>query len=181
MVTIQAIFIALLCKNRSSFLNHIFTKCTVYAHSVRVCSWFIHADIKEMEGKIMTKEAVKVLGTQLKALLERAVGGIYTSKGFQGILTDYYEKYHITEKALEIKRKDTTALIITIDETKQYINYAISAEDFERKETWKGSTFFDYQFYLDGYMICFNVVEKGNKAYMGTISGIDQQQRQCNF
>ena len=33
----------------------------------------------------MTKEAVKVLGTQLKALLERAVGGIYTSKrNFKG-------------------------------------------------------------------------------------------------
>ena len=68
----------------------------------------------------MTKEAVKVLGTQLKALLERAVGGIYTSKEFQGILMDYYEKHHVTEKALEIKRKDATALVITIDETKQY-------------------------------------------------------------
>lgn len=111
----------------------------------------------------MTKEAVKVLGTQLKTLLERAVGGIYTSKEFQGIVTDYYEKYRVTEKALEIKRKDATALVIIIDETKQYINYAISGEDFETKEAWEGSTFFDYQFYLDGYMICFSVVEKGTR------------------
>lgn len=111
----------------------------------------------------MTKEAVKVLGTQLKVLLTRAVGGIYTSKGFQGLLTGYYEKYHITEKALEIEKNDTTVLVITIDETKQYINYAVAGEDFETKEIWEGSTFFDYQFYLDGYKICFNVVEKGTR------------------
>lgn len=111
----------------------------------------------------MTKEAVKVPGTQLKALLARAVGGIYTSGGFQEIPTEYYKKYHITEKALEIERKDTTVLVITIDETKQYINYAVRGKDFERKETWEGSTFFDYQFYLDGYMFCFNVVEKGTR------------------
>lgn len=129
----------------------------------------------------MTKEAEKVPGTQLKELLARAVGGIYTGEGFEGILTDYYEKYSITEKALEIKKNDKTILDITIDEAKQYINYAIGGEDFETKETWEGSTVFDYQFYLDGYMICFNVVEKGTRLTWAQFQELTSSKKNAVF
>lgn len=129
----------------------------------------------------MTKEAVKVLGTQLKELLARVVGGIYTSAGFEGILTDYYEKYSITQKALEIKKEDTTVLTIIIDEVEEYINYASSGEDFETKETWEGSTVFDYQFYLDGYMICFNVVEKGTRLTWAQFQELTNSKKNAVF
>ena len=56
----------------------------------------------------MSKEAVKVTGAQVKRLLTRAVGGIYMSRGFHDILTDYSETYIITETALEIKIEDAT-------------------------------------------------------------------------
>ncbi len=113
--------------------------------------------------EFMSKEAVKVTGAQVKRLLTRAVGGIYMSRGFHDILTDYSETYIITETALEIKIEDATILTIPINETEQYINYAISGEDLARADTWEGSTIFAYKFYLEEYMICFNLEDKGTK------------------
>ncbi len=109
----------------------------------------------------MTKEPVKVTVPQVNALLSRTVGGIYIGKGIHGIVTNYFEKYIITENKLEIKAQDRTVLIISIGELEQYINYAVSGQDLEKGETWEGSIFFDYKFYLEGYMICFNVEDKG--------------------
>lgn len=58
----------------------------------------------------MSNEAVKLTGTRVKELLAKAVGGIYVSRGFDKILTDYFEKYGITDKGLEINANDSITL-----------------------------------------------------------------------
>lgn len=108
----------------------------------------------------MTKEATKVTGTQVKELLAKAVGGIYTNRGFNEILTDFFENIGITEKGLEIDVNGSVTLIIPINEEEQYINYAIGGEDLETDEEWEGSTYFDFKFCIGGYTICFNTEDK---------------------
>lgn len=111
----------------------------------------------------MSKKAVKVTGTQMKELMAKAVGGIYVSRGFDGILTDYFEKYGITDKGLEINANDFITLTIPIDEAELHINYAVSGEDSETDEEWEGSTYFDYKFCIGGYTVCFNIEDKGTE------------------
>ena len=115
---------------------------------------------KKRGMEIMTNEGTPVTGVEVKSLLLKAVGGVYISRGFNKILTDYYEKYLITEKELEIKENNTIILTIPIDETKQYINYAVGGEDLEIGAEWEDSTYFSYKFYIGGYMVCFNRREK---------------------
>lgn len=111
----------------------------------------------------MSNKLVKVTGKQVKELLAKSVGGIYVSRGFDEILTDYFEKYGITDKGLEINTNDSITLTIPIDEAEQHINYAIGGEDLETDEEWEGSTYFDYKFCIGGYTVCFNVEEKGTE------------------
>ncbi len=111
----------------------------------------------------MNNKAVKVTGTQVKELLTRAVGGIYLGRRFSDIMTDYFEKCEIADRGIKINVDDTIALTVPVDETEQYINYAISGEDLEADEIWEGSTYFDYKFCIGGYTVCFNVEDKGTE------------------
>ena len=108
----------------------------------------------------MKRAAIKLNGSQVKKLLTKAVDGIYIRRGFCGILTDYFKKFEITDDELKVSADDFVTLTIPIDGSDQYINYAVSGEDVESNEEWEGSTYFDYKFYIEGYVICFNVEEK---------------------
>lgn len=111
----------------------------------------------------MSNKAVKVTGTQVKELLAKATGGIYVGRGFNEILTDYFDKYGITDKGLEINANNSITLSIPIDETEQHINYAVGGEDLDADEEWEGSTYFDCKFCIGGYTVCFNVEDKGSE------------------
>lgn len=110
----------------------------------------------------MNKTATKFTGKQVKELLAKAVGGIYINRGFSDILTDYFRKVEITDDGLKLCPDNMITVIIPIDESEQYINYAVSGEDDETDEEWEGSTYFDYKLCIAGYTICFSVEDKGN-------------------
>lgn len=108
----------------------------------------------------MSSKAVKVTGTQVKELLGKAVGGIYVSRGFDEILTDYFGEIEITGEGLKIFAPGSITMTIPIDESEQHINYAIGGEDLEDDEEWEGSKYFDYKFCIGGYTVCFNTEDK---------------------
>ncbi len=119
----------------------------------------------------MTNGAVKLTGTQVKELLAKAVGGIYLSKHcWHNAVTDFFptKKMSITEEGLKIEVDGVTTVNLPIDADHQYINYAIGgigseSDDPDLEEEWEGSTYFDYNFDICGYTICFNVTDKGTE------------------
>ena len=119
----------------------------------------------------MTNEAVKVTGTQVKELLAKAVGGFYLNKHCcYSVTTDFLPKKvcTITDEGLRIEVDGVTTVNLPIEVDKQYINYAIGgvgseSDDPDLEEEWEGSTYFDYNFDIYGYNICFNVTDKGTE------------------
>ena len=119
----------------------------------------------------MTSKAVKVTGTQVKELLAKAVDGIYLSKSsWHNAITDFFPKKNlsITEEGLKIEVDSVTTVNLPIEADHQYINYAIGGvgsetDDPDLEEEWEGSTYFDYNFNICGYTICFNTTDKGTE------------------
>lgn len=109
----------------------------------------------------MNREAQKILGTQVKELLSKAVGGIYVGRCMDEVVTNIFEEYKVTGEGLEISVDKFINVRIPVDESEQYINYAISGEDLESDEEWEGSKYFDYKFCIANYVVCFNVEDKG--------------------
>ncbi len=119
----------------------------------------------------MTRKAVKVTGTQVKELLAKAVGGIYLTKNIcYNAMTDFFPKksFVLTDEGLRIDVDSAITLRLPIEAEHQYINYAIGgvgteSDDPDLEEEWEDSTYFDYNFNLCDYTICFNVADKGTK------------------
>lgn len=112
----------------------------------------------------MNKEAQKIKGTQVKELLAKAVGGIYISRYFD-VMTDYFNKFEITNSGLEISVNKMLTAKIPIQDNKEYVNFAISGECFDDDvpyEEWESSSYFEYKFEIANYMVAFNLEEKGN-------------------
>lgn len=72
----------------------------------------------------MSNEAVKVTGTQVKELLAKAVGGIYLSRYFD-VMTDFYNRFVVTDDGLEISVNDMLTAKIPIQNDAEYFNYAV--------------------------------------------------------
>ena len=102
-----------------------------------------------MEDFKMNREAQKILGTQVKELLSKAVGGIYVGRVFRHALTDVFSKFSVTEDGLEITANDYVTFKLPIADEEEYINYAVGVENDE--EEWEGSVYFDYCFEIAGY------------------------------
>lgn len=119
----------------------------------------------------MTNEAVKVTGTQVKELLAKAVGGIYLNKSScYNAMTNFFptKSLSITDEGLKIDVNNVITVNLLIETEHQYINYAIGgvgseSDDPDLEEEWDGSTYFDYNFCICGYSICFNVTDKGTE------------------
>lgn len=116
-----------------------------------------------MEVKdIMTNEAVKLTGVQVKDLLTKAVDGIYLSRKFE-VMTDFYNKFSITNDGLEITINDMLTAKIPIQDDAEYINFAVGCDLSESEnedtiyEEWESSTYFGYKFEIANIMISFNV------------------------
>ena len=107
----------------------------------------------------MNREAQKILGTQVKEVLSKAVGGIYVGRVFRHALTDFFSKFSVTEDGLEIIANDYMTFKLPIADEEEYINYAVGVENDE--EEWEGSVYFDYCFEIAGYKIAFNESDKG--------------------
>ena len=104
----------------------------------------------------MSKDVQKFLGTQVKELLSKAVGGIYVGRVCH-IMTGYYDKFKITDDGLEITVNDLLTAKILIPEEQEFINYSIAGETED--EEWDGSTFFEYEFEICNYTIGFNLTK----------------------
>lgn len=119
----------------------------------------------------MTNKAVKVTGIQVKELLAKAVGGIYLSKhNCYNAMTDFFPKnsFVLTDEGLKIEVDNVVTVNLPIEAEHQYINYAIGgvgteSDDPDLEEEWESSTYFDYNFNLCGYTICFNTTDKGTE------------------
>lgn len=117
----------------------------------------------------MGNKAVKVTGAQVKGLLAKVVGGIYLSRYFN-VITDFYNKFAVTDDGLEITINDMLTAKIPIPNDTEYFNYAVGcdiseSEDSENMpyEEWESSTYFDYKFEIANNMICFNITEQDRK------------------
>lgn len=118
----------------------------------------------------MTNKAVKVTGTQVKELLAKAVE-IYLSKNnYYNVMTDFFPKksFVLTDEGLKIEVDNVVTVNLPIEAEHQYINYAIGgvgteSDDPDLEEEWESSTYFDYNFNLCGYTICFNITDKGTE------------------
>lgn len=119
----------------------------------------------------MTNKAVKVTGTQVKELLAKVVEGIYLSKNnCYNAVTDFFPKrsFVLTDEGLKIEVDNVVTVNLPIEAEHQYINYAIGgvgteSDDPDLEEEWEDSTYFDYNFNLCGYTICFNTTDKGTE------------------
>lgn len=119
----------------------------------------------------MANKAVKVTGTQVKELLAKAVEGIYLSKhNYYNVMTDFFPKksFVLTDEGLKIEVDGVITVNLLIEAGHQYINYAIGgagteSDDPDLEEEWEDSTYFDYNFNLCGYTICFNITDKGTE------------------
>lgn len=119
----------------------------------------------------MTSKAVKVTGTQVKELLAKAVGGIYLNKNICcNAMTDFFPKksFALTDEGLKIEVDSVITVNLPIEAKHQYINYAIGgvgteSDDPDLEEEWEDSSYFDYNFNLCGYTICFNATDKGTE------------------
>lgn len=92
--------------------------------------------------------------------MAKAVGGVYVSRGFGEILTDYFGEIEITGEGLKIFAPGYITMTVPIDEAEQHINYAICGEDLEADEEWEGSKYFDYKFCIGDFTVCFNTEDK---------------------
>lgn len=117
----------------------------------------------------MSGKAVKVTGTQVKELLAKAVGGIYLSRYFD-VMTDFYNRFAITDDGLEITVNDMLTAKIPIQDNVDYINFAVGYDISESEECedvpyeeWESSSYFDYKFEIANYMLCFNVADEDRK------------------
>lgn len=104
----------------------------------------------------MSKDVQKFLGTQVKELLSKVVGGIYVGRVCH-TMTGYYDKFKITDDGLEITVNDLLTAKIPIPEEQEFINYSIAGETED--EEWDGSTFFEYEFEICNYTIGFNLTK----------------------
>lgn len=104
----------------------------------------------------MSREVQKFLGTQVKELLSKAVGGIYMSR-HADVMTDYCSSFKVTDDGLEITVNDLLTAKIPIPEDQEFINYSIACETED--EEWDGSTYFDYKFEICNYTIGFNLTK----------------------
>lgn len=110
----------------------------------------------------MTNKAVKLTGVQVKDLLTKAVDGIYLSRKFE-VMTDFYNKFSITNDGLEITVNDMLTAKIPIQDDAEYINFAVGCDLSESEnediiyEEWESSTYFGYKFEIANIMISFNV------------------------
>lgn len=112
----------------------------------------------------MSKEVKVFKGTQVKELLAKAVGGIYISRHFD-VMTDYFNKFEITDSGLEISVNKVITAKIPIQDNEEYVNFAIGRECFDDDapyEEWESSSYFEYKFEIANYMVAFNLEEKGN-------------------
>lgn len=107
----------------------------------------------------MDNAITRFSGTQVKGLLSKAVGGIYIGKNFQGIVTDFFSDFAVTDEGLVITINKLVTVKMPIAEDETYINYAITGETDD--EEWTGSINFDYKFEVENYTICFNTTDKG--------------------
>lgn len=114
----------------------------------------------------MTNKVVKLTGAQVKDLLTKAVGGIYVSRYFD-VMTDFYRKFAVTDKGLEIAVNDMLTAKIPIQNETEYINFAVGCDISKSEDTedtvyeeWESSTYFEYKFEIANLMICFNISEK---------------------
>lgn len=124
-------------------------------------------------------KATKLTGTQVKELLAK-VKGIYVAKNITDILTDYFSASDlvITDDGLEIAVNQFTTIRLPIAED-NYINYALGGEN--DNEEWDASTYFDYKFYIEGYMICFNTKDKGNTLTLEQLKELVETKRISAF
>lgn len=119
----------------------------------------------------MTNKAVKVTGTRVKELFAKAVGGIYLSKNnCYNAMTDFFPRksFVLTDEGIKIEVDSVITVNLPIEAEHQYINYAIGgvgteSDDLDLEEEWEDSSYFDYNFNLCGYTICFNATDKGTE------------------
>lgn len=120
----------------------------------------------------MTNKAVKMTGAQVKELLEKTVGGIYliSKSNWHNAITDFFPRksFLLTDEGLRIEVDSVITVDLPIEAEHQYINYAIGgvgteSDDSDLEEEWENSTYFDYNFNLCGYTICFNITDKGTE------------------
>ena len=135
----------------------------------------------------MSNEAVKVTGTQVKELLAKAVGGIYLSRYFD-VMTDFYNRFVVTDDGLEISVNDMLTAKIPIQNDAEYFNYAVGCDISETEdcedmpyEEWESSSFFDYKFEIANYMICFNVAEKDRKLTWEQFKELAANEQYVNY
>lgn len=81
----------------------------------------------------MTNKAVKVTGTQVKELLAKAVGGIYLSRYFD-VMTDFYNRFAITDDGLEIAVNSMLTAKIPIQDDTEYFNFAVGGDISELED-----------------------------------------------
>lgn len=116
----------------------------------------------------MNKTATKLTGTQVKELLAKAVGGIYISRYFD-VMTDFFNKFRVTDEGLEISVNKMLTATIPIQEDAEYINFAVGCDNSETPEDdcvyeeWEDSSYFGYKFEISNYMICFNTSKPDDK------------------
>lgn len=116
----------------------------------------------------MNKTATKLTGTQVKELLAKAIDGIYISRYFD-VMTDFYNKFRVTDEGLEISVNKMLTATIPIQENAEYINFAVGCDNSETPEDdcvyeeWDDSSYFGYKFEISNYMICFNTAKPDDR------------------
>lgn len=126
-------------------------------------------------------KATKLTGKQVKELLAKA-NGIYVAKNISDILTDYFSKanFTVTDDGLEIAVNQFTTIKLPIaDDFDNYFNYAVAGENDD--EEWDSSTYFDYKFYVEGYMLCFYVKDKGDTLTLEQLKELVETKRISAF
>lgn len=134
----------------------------------------------------MNKETTKLTGTQVKELLAKAVDGIYVSRYFD-VMTNFFNKYTITNDGLEIAVNELLTAKIPIDDDADYINFAIGCDNSESPEEdivyneWEDSFYFDYKFEIANYMVCFNVTNKSNRLTWEQFKELIANEKYVNY
>ena len=132
----------------------------------------------------MSKEVKVFKGTQVKELLAKAVGGIYISRHFD-VMTDYFNKFTVTNDGLEIVVDKMLTAKIPIQDNEEFVNFSISGENFTEDEAhyeeWEGSSYFEYKFEIANYMVAFNLEEKGKVLTWKQFKELATNERCVNY
>lgn len=107
-------------------------------------------------------------GRQVKELLGKVSGAIYMTNGIYNVPISIFKDFTITENEIKINLGKCTAFIIPISDSEEYTNLATPGEDGDEvdealRESWNGSTYFEYEFEIADYQLYFNTSSYGIK------------------